>query len=107
MRSADNGTKPGSGDTSSFCADETRAGKIGTSATVLSFANAGNRGPELSAHHWRAYVHPKAVKLFERQWLVNLILWGNYERLRDATLAEMEEPCSADARCRWRVSMVT
>jgi ubiquinone/menaquinone biosynthesis C-methylase UbiE len=45
----------------------------------------------LSAHYWWAYIHPKAVKLFERQWLVNLILWGNYTRLRDAALAEMGE----------------
>src|SRR5215813_11490127 len=42
----------------------------------------------LSAHYWWAYIHPRAVKLFERQWLVNLILWGNYSRLRDAALAE-------------------
>jgi ubiquinone/menaquinone biosynthesis C-methylase UbiE len=34
-------------------------------------------------------VHPRAVKLFERQWLVNLILWGNFARLRDAALAEL------------------
>src|SRR5215471_20416768 len=45
----------------------------------------------LGAHYWWAYVHPKAVKLFERQWLVNLILWGNYNRLRRAVLAEMAE----------------
>ena len=45
----------------------------------------------LSTHYWWAYIHPKAVKLFERQWLVNLILWGNYARLRDAALAEMGE----------------
>src|SRR5262245_17585085 len=43
----------------------------------------------LNAHYWWAYIHPKAVRLFERQWLVNLILWGNYTRLRDAVLAEM------------------
>jgi len=36
--------------------------------------------------YWWAYVHPKAVKLFERQWLVNLILWGNFARLRDKAL---------------------
>ncbi len=36
-----------------------------------------------------AYVHPRAVRLFERSWLVNLILFGNYARLRDAALAEM------------------
>ena len=36
--------------------------------------------------YWWAYEHPNAVKLFERQWLVNLILWGNFARLRDAAL---------------------
>ncbi len=45
----------------------------------------------LNAHYWWAYVHPKAVRVFERQWLVNLILWGNYARLRDAALAELGE----------------
>jgi ubiquinone/menaquinone biosynthesis C-methylase UbiE len=65
--------------------------RSGTSATVLSFATPEIGVPNyLLTHYWWAYVHPKAVKLFERQWLVNLILWGNYERLRDATLAEME-----------------
>ncbi len=43
----------------------------------------------LTAHYWWAYVHPKAVWIFERQWLVNLILWGNYTRLRDAAMAEL------------------
>ena len=36
--------------------------------------------------YWWAYVHPQAVRVFERQWLVNLILWGNFGRLRDAAL---------------------
>ena len=43
----------------------------------------------LTAHYWWAYVHPRAVWFFERQWLVNLILWGNYIQLRDAALAEL------------------
>jgi len=43
----------------------------------------------LRAHYWWAYIHPSAVRLFERQWLVNLILWGNYRRLRDAALSEL------------------
>jgi ubiquinone/menaquinone biosynthesis C-methylase UbiE len=43
----------------------------------------------LSAHYWWAYVHPRAVRVFERQWLVNLILSGNYSRLRDAALDEL------------------
>lgn len=36
--------------------------------------------------YWWAYVHPRAVRLFEREWLVNMILWGNFGRLRDAAL---------------------
>lgn len=36
--------------------------------------------------YWWAYLHPRAVHIFERQWLVNLILWGNFARLRDAAL---------------------
>lgn len=39
----------------------------------------------LSRHYWWAYVHPKAVSFFERQWLINAILWGNYRRLKEAT----------------------
>jgi ubiquinone/menaquinone biosynthesis C-methylase UbiE len=45
----------------------------------------------LLAHYWWAYVHPCAVDVFERQWLVNLILWGNYAHLRDAALDELGE----------------
>lgn len=41
--------------------------------------------------YWWAYVHPNAVRVFERQWLVNLILFGNFARLRDAALAELGE----------------
>ncbi len=46
----------------------------------------------LEQTYWWAYVHPNAVRVFERQWLVNLILWGNYNRLRDAVIAEMDVP---------------
>lgn len=43
----------------------------------------------LDQTYWWAYVHPKAVQVFERDWLVNTILFGNYARLRDAALAEL------------------
>ncbi len=43
----------------------------------------------LTAHYWWAYVHPRAIWFFERQWLVNLILWGNYAQLRNAALTEL------------------
>ena len=43
----------------------------------------------LSDTYWWAYIHPNAVNIFERQWLVNAILWGNFARLRDAALDEL------------------
>jgi ubiquinone/menaquinone biosynthesis C-methylase UbiE len=42
--------------------------------------------------YWWAYVHPNAVHVFEREWLVNAILFGNYGQLRDAALAALGEP---------------
>jgi len=44
--------------------------------------------------YWWAYVHPNAVQLFEREWLVNLILFGNYGRLRDAALDDLGQKVS-------------
>lgn len=46
----------------------------------------------LETVYWWAYVHPRAVHLFEREWLVNLILFGNYGHLRDRALAELGTP---------------
>jgi ubiquinone/menaquinone biosynthesis C-methylase UbiE len=40
--------------------------------------------------YWWAYVHPKSVWVFEREWLVNLILWGNMNRLTQAVLDELD-----------------
>jgi SAM-dependent methyltransferase len=43
----------------------------------------------LNTHYWWAYVHPRAVWVFERPWLVNLILFGNYRRLCSAVLRRL------------------
>lgn len=43
----------------------------------------------LEETYWWAYLHPNAVNVFERQWLINLILWGNFALLRDAALDEL------------------
>lgn len=48
----------------------------------------------LQQNYWWAYIHPRGVRFFERQWLVNLILWGNFSRLRDAALDEMGQVIS-------------
>jgi len=50
----------------------------------------------LEQTYWWAYTHPRAVRVFERQWLVNLILWGNYTRLRDLALDEL--PASVEGK---------
>lgn len=42
----------------------------------------------LMRHYWWAYVHPKAPHVFDRLWLINLILLGNYNRMRRSALAE-------------------
>ncbi|HEY0885326.1 MAG TPA: rhodoquinone biosynthesis methyltransferase RquA [Ramlibacter sp.] len=55
--------------------------------------SASSRTPPIPRYleqvYWWAYVHPNAVHVFEREWLVNLILFGNYGRLRDAALDEL------------------
>jgi ubiquinone/menaquinone biosynthesis C-methylase UbiE len=43
----------------------------------------------LIRHYWWTYMHPRAVRVFERRWLVDLILWGNYRTMRDAAAAEL------------------
>ena len=69
-----------------------------TSAQPLELHRASRGAPHhapvavpdyLEKTYWWAYTHPNAVRVFERQWLVNLILWGNFARLRDLALDEM------------------
>ncbi len=50
----------------------------------------------LEQTYWWAYLHPNGVRVFERQWLVNLILWGNFAVLRDAALEEMGSSISGN-----------
>ena len=40
--------------------------------------------------YWWAYLHPKALKFFEREWMVNLILWGNMNRLTRAVIEDLD-----------------
>ncbi|MEE4216780.1 MAG: rhodoquinone biosynthesis methyltransferase RquA [Xanthomonadales bacterium] len=43
----------------------------------------------LQETYWWAYLHPKALKFFEREWMVNLILWGNMNKLTQAVIGDM------------------
>ena len=41
----------------------------------------------LTETYWWAYIHPRAVRLFDRPIAVDVILFGNYRRLRNAVLS--------------------
>jgi len=43
----------------------------------------------LQETYWWAYLHPKSFWFFEREWVVNLILWGNMKRLTESVLTEL------------------
>ncbi len=43
----------------------------------------------LEKYYWWAYVRRGAVRFWDRTWLLNLILYGNFSRLRDAALAAL------------------
>ena len=69
-----------------------------TAAAKETISAAGPGGPAvqtlptyLTSHYWWAYVHPRGIRVFERQWLINLILWGNYVRLSGAVLADLSD----------------
>ena len=71
--------------------------QIHKQGTLLSLAELRkNCQPQIPAYledvYWWAYVRPGAISFFERQWLANLILLGNFVMLRDKALAELE-PC--------------
>jgi ubiquinone/menaquinone biosynthesis C-methylase UbiE len=51
------------------------------------------RAPQVPAYlreiyHW-AYLNPRAVRFFDSELIVSLILWGNHRRLRQAAFAEL------------------
>ena len=75
-----------------FSGSERPEVSLGANPATLAISSRELKIPRyLLTHYWWAYIHPNAVKLFERQWLVNLILWGNYNRLCRAVLAEIAE----------------
>lgn len=43
----------------------------------------------IEKYYWWAYARPWAAKLFDHQFMVNAILLGNYNRLRDIAIAEI------------------
>ncbi|CAH2600872.1 Methyltransferase domain-containing protein [Rhodovastum atsumiense] len=61
-------------------------------ASVADAGGAEHHIPDyLNEIYWWTYIHPRAIRFFERPWLVNLILWGKYVTMRDAAVAELGE----------------
>jgi ubiquinone/menaquinone biosynthesis C-methylase UbiE len=60
----------------------------------VTWYDAGRSAPSIPAYlentYWWAYLHPKSFHYFEREWVVNLILWGNMKDLCDAVVAELD-----------------
>jgi ubiquinone/menaquinone biosynthesis C-methylase UbiE len=69
---------------------ETLGPYSGTEARVASKAPAPKIPDYLQETYWWAYLHPKALRFFEREWMVNLILWGNMHKLTAAVIDEMQ-----------------
>ncbi len=53
----------------------------------------GEASPQIPGYleetYWWAYLRPNSIRVFEREWLVNMILWGNMHRLTRAVLDEV------------------
>lgn len=66
----------------------------GTVSAARSSTQDAYREPAIPEYleetYWWAYLHPRSIWLFEREWVVNLILWGNMRRLTNAVLEEIE-----------------
>jgi ubiquinone/menaquinone biosynthesis C-methylase UbiE len=66
---------------SEFAAPEPRLAAVKTVPPIPDY---------LQDTYWWAYLHPKALHFFEREWVVNLILWGNMRGLTRSVLDEMD-----------------
>lgn len=58
--------------------------------------SAANIPGYLQDTYWWAYLHPNAVRFWEREWLVNAILWGQMKRLTEAVIEELDMPDHAN-----------
>lgn len=47
----------------------------------------------LDKTYWWAYLHPQCVKFFDQFWVINTILFGNYKKLRNRLLDDLDESC--------------
>jgi ubiquinone/menaquinone biosynthesis C-methylase UbiE len=70
--------------------EHTVDGALDSYAEVIPFQAPPQIPAYLEETYWWAYLHPNSIRIFEREWLVNLILWGNMRRLTQAVLDEID-----------------
>lgn len=44
----------------------------------------------LQDYYWWAYINPTMIRTLDRQFLVDIVLWGNFSKLRDAAVGELQ-----------------
>jgi ubiquinone/menaquinone biosynthesis C-methylase UbiE len=66
-------------------------GSVQLMATEITQAHEVAVPGYLQRIYWWTYIHPLAVWVFDRQWVVNLILLTQYNRMRSAALSEFEQ----------------
>ena len=72
-----------------------KTGRNKNCTSRISAANLPLPTPEyLRKIYWWAYEHPLAVRFWDRSFLINFILLGNYDRLGNAVLEEFPKPMS-------------
>ncbi|HEX9174055.1 MAG TPA: methyltransferase domain-containing protein, partial [Telluria sp.] len=69
--------------TGGYPAQEARAAAVKAAPPIPDY---------LQDTYWWAYLHPKALHFFEREWVVNLILWGNMRKLTQSVITDMALP---------------
>lgn len=63
--------------------------ELGIKEEKLEFPEVVSIPAYLEKTYWWAYIHPNAVAFFDRPWIINLILMGNFVKLRDLVLHEL------------------
>jgi ubiquinone/menaquinone biosynthesis C-methylase UbiE len=63
--------------------------ELGRNQEKLEFHEVVSIPAYLEKTYWWAYIHPNAVAFFDRHWIINLILMGNFVKLRDLALNEL------------------
>lgn len=56
----------------------------------LSLANQPKIPDYLRNYYWWAYINPTMIRTLDHQFLVDIVLWGNFSQLRDTAIDAMQ-----------------